>query len=80
MQKFYFDHIENGNVLTDQDGSEFPGIAEASMEARLSLGEEARTFLSRGKSGRLAVVVRDEHGAILEHSAVIEQKILARTP
>ncbi len=76
MQKFYFDHVVNSAVHTDDDGSEFPGIAEANAEARLSLAEEAKTFLSQGKTGRLAVVVRDEHGPVVEHSAVFEHKTL----
>ncbi len=66
MTRFYFDHIDNGTVCTDDDGADVPGIAEAGKEARLCLGEEAKTFVSQGREGRLEVVVRDERGPLLE--------------
>ncbi|RXG89251.1 DUF6894 family protein [Bradyrhizobium zhanjiangense] len=76
MRKLFFDHTDSSGVIIDDVGVDLPSLVEARHEACLSLGEEAKLFNGLSQPGRVAVVVRDEGGPILEVGATFDAKPL----
>lgn len=77
MVRFYFD-CQDGRATIDDHGEEFPDVEAAKHEACLVLGEMTKEFLSSCEEGQLAVRIRDQRGPILEITANIQAKPLAK--
>ena len=63
MPHFYFDLVENGEVLRDDNGLVLGDIEAAKVEARKALAdlvrEEIRDGATRRRPGEVAVHIRD---------------------
>ena len=63
MPRFYFDLREDGSVLADDDGVDFPNIELAAGEASRAAAEIVRdNILRTGNLQEIAVEVRNESG------------------
>ena len=63
MPRFYFDFREDGRVLTDDDGVEFPSIVFAAREASRAAAEIVRDSLLLVRIFQeIAIEVRNERG------------------
>jgi hypothetical protein len=71
MPKFYFDHHDGAGIEIDVEGVDLPGIDDA---RRLALEPLGQTILDGARgclTGRIAIEVRDQAGAILRASAAM---------
>ena len=63
MPHFYFDLVENGEILRDDDGVMLGGIEAAKVEARKALADLVREEIRDGamtrRPGEVAVHIRD---------------------
>ena len=77
MSRYFFD-FKTGDIVTpDEEGTELPNLEKAHHEALGSLVDAICDFAKEGQSQQsFAVVVRDEHGPVLNLSAVFDSKIL----
>jgi hypothetical protein len=73
MRKFYFDFYGDGTTI-DEIGEEFPTVDEARKGALVALADSGRDFARRFSDGRMAVLIRDGAGPMLEVSATFETK------
>jgi hypothetical protein len=64
MRLYYFDIEEDGVWTADEQGSEWPSLAEADAEAVRTLTEMARESFP-GRYGQLAIIIRDRDGPLL---------------
>lgn len=73
MPRFYFDTVENGQVLPDTLGTELSSETEVAKAAGRFLAELAQEFLllASGEKLSLEVRVRDEVGTVLHTSSMI---------
>jgi hypothetical protein len=65
MPRFYFDVVENGEVLHDETGLVLADLEAAKVEARKALGdmmrEEIRDGATKRDPGEVAVLIRDHN-------------------
>ena len=60
MPRYYFDSIDGGPVLLDEEGLELDGFEAARREALSGLADFARDLVPNAKQGRMSVHVPDE--------------------
>ena len=68
MPRYYFDFLDNGGLLVDDEGRELRDVQEVQVEAARSLIDMARDSLLDGATGlidRIAVQVRDDAGPVM---------------
>jgi hypothetical protein len=74
MRKFYFDFNGDDGITIDEIGGEFRTVDDARKEALIALADAGRDFARLYADGRMAVLVRDGTGPVLEVSATFETK------
>jgi hypothetical protein len=62
VPRSYFDTLEDGQVISDEDGLEFASLEAAEYEAARSAAEIGRDQLPKGVAPEITVRIRDEHG------------------
>ena len=74
MTRFFFDLKRNGDCATqDEEGSLLPGVDAAHVEAARCLADFAREVIECDEhESRLAVIVRDDSGPMLEASLTFQ--------
>ncbi len=70
MPRFFFD-IQDGQLIPDDIGTEFPNAHAARDAAIRILPDIAREKMSLGKSRQVAVLMRDETGQALFAASLI---------
>ena len=68
MPLYYFDFLDSGGLLVDDEGRELNDLQAVQTEAARSLIDMARDSLLDGAAGwidRIAVQVRDEAGPVM---------------
>jgi hypothetical protein len=70
MPRFFFD-IQDGQLIPDDIGTEFPNAHAARDAAIRILPDIAREEMSLGKSRQVAVLMRDETGQALFAASLI---------
>jgi hypothetical protein len=71
MPRYYFDSLDGGPVLLDEEGLELDGIEAARREALSGLADFARDLVPNAKQGRMSVHVRDEVGNVVHRATLI---------
>jgi hypothetical protein len=66
MPRFYFDTVTSGTIVSDDEGTELPGVKEATAEAI----QDARALMSAAIMSGLdiskrSIQIRDEAGEIV---------------
>jgi hypothetical protein len=75
MPRFFFDFVDNGHSVPDDDGYDLPDTECARAEALKTLGEIAKGELAKNGHDDFQVAVRDESGAVvLTASLLIERR------
>ena len=59
MPRYYFDSIENGRTLRDEEGLELADVEEARIEALKALGGIVKDSMPDGDTAQFVVAVRD---------------------
>ena len=59
MPRYYFDSIENGRTLRDEEGLELADVEEARIEALKALGGIVKDSMPNGDTAQFAIAVRD---------------------
>ncbi|BAL78825.1 DUF6894 family protein [Bradyrhizobium cosmicum] len=80
MPKYYFDHYDKGGVVIDDERIDLLNIDAARRLAIESLGQSIMDGAPQSVSGRTAIEVRDQTGAILRASAAIIWEELRSDP
>jgi len=62
MPRFFFDLLENGTLIEDEEGMLLPDLAVAKHEAAETAAEIGRDRLPEGALPSVTVDVRDENG------------------
>jgi len=68
MPRYYFDFMDSGGLLVDDDGRELGDLQAVQIEAARSLIDMARDSLLDAAAGlidRIAVQVRDDAGPVM---------------
>ena len=65
MPRFYFDLVQDGVTSEDQDGLFIGQLEDAEMQAAAMLGELLFTSASIVMPKTLAVLIKDDQGALL---------------
>lgn len=60
MARFYFDVRDGSTFIPDDEGIEFPGIAEARTDASRCVSEMIKDAMPDGTHRDIAIEVRDE--------------------
>jgi hypothetical protein len=75
MPLFFFDLLENGQPVPDEDGTQVIDIEQARVEALRTLGNIAKNELTKSGQDDLQVSVRDENGqVVLTVSLLVERR------
>ncbi|QPF89190.1 DUF6894 family protein [Bradyrhizobium commune] len=72
MPRFHFDIHENGRLIPDESGQEFPDVNDARKEAVLTGASIARDAFIAGSAHRVVVDVRAEGVPFLKVSITLE--------
>ena len=60
--RYFFDIIDNGSPVKDEQGGEYPDLESAKQEAARVLAQVAVDLLPSSEGCTLAIEVRDERG------------------
>ena len=71
MPRYYFDYHEPSGVIPDEVGCDLPGMDAVRKLALIALGDATRDFTAGGRTGRIALEVREERGPVLTVFAII---------
>ena len=75
MPLFFFDLVDNGHSVPDEDGTQVADIEQARVEALRTLGNIATNELTKSGHDDLQVSVRDENGqVVLTASLLVERR------
>jgi hypothetical protein len=69
MPRYFFDHHTREETTIDDDGVDLPDASAADRLALESLGQLVIDGASRGLTGQMTVVVRNETGLVSRASA-----------
>ena len=79
MARYFFDFRSDGKLSSDEEGSELPDVGVAHEQAVGALADGLRDIVMEGaKDQRFTIEVRDDLGAVLEVSAVLESRFLRK--
>jgi hypothetical protein len=77
MALYFFDTRDNGSVMRDDIGLEFPNLRTVKTQASLSLAELAHDVLPGKDRRTLGIDVRDDHDtAVMTAELVFEARLL----